>query len=306
VSPITLTFGESLTFGLLTLALAAMWLPPGKRALEAESWRRAFLPSMMALVAAVGCALYAQFLDWRGVLAIVAMGAASWGAYRPRMSATVRLLSIAGVLVLAAGLSLHVVPGFDNPKILSGAVLSPDALPYSKYLNFDKAVTGLFLLAFGEQLISRRREWVDMLRRTAPVMVGTVGVVLVLSFALGYVRFQPTPPPFLLFWSWTNLFFTCIAEEAIFRGFVQRGLERGLASYRFGAHTALLSASVLFGLAHWAGGPRYILLATVAGIGYGLAMRKSGRIEGAIATHFFLNFLHYTFFTYPALASVGG
>ena len=261
---------------------------------------------MMALAAAVVSGLCFNLLDWLGVVAIAALGVASWGARRQQTSVAVRALFIVGVVVLAAGLSLHVVVGFNNPKILSGAVLSPDAVPYSKYLNFDKAVVGLFLLAFGPPLISRRREWVDMLRRTAPVMAGTVGIVLVLSLAVGYVRFQPALPPFLLVWSWTNLFFTCIAEEAIFRGFVQRGLERGFGGYRFGAHFALVIASVLFGLAHWAGGAKYILLATVAGIGYGLAMQRCGRVEGSIATHFLLNFLHYSFFTYPALASALG
>jgi len=302
VTSITLSFGELLTFGLLTLALAVPWFPLGKRDRRDGGWSRAGRPWVIALAAAIGSGLYFQFLDWRGVLAIAALGVVSWGVYRREVPVGVCLLSVVGVVVLAAGLSIHVIPGFNNPKILSGVVLSPDAEPYSKYLNFDKAVIGLFLLAFGQQLISRRHEWAEMLRRTAPVTAGTAGIVLVLSFALGYVRFEPALPPFLLFWSWTNLFFTCVAEEAIFRGFIQRGLERGLTGYRFGALTALLIASVLFGLAHWAGGPKYIFLATVAGIGYGLAMRRSGHIEGSIATHFLLNFLHYTFFTYPALA----
>jgi membrane protease YdiL (CAAX protease family) len=301
-----LTVGQFLTFGLLTLALAALWLPERQRGGEDGVSSRASRLWMGALGAAVGCGLLFELLDWRGLIAIVAMGTISWGVYRQTLPVTVRAVCGAGVVVLAAGLALHVVPGFNNPKVISDVVLSPNAAPYSEYLNFDKAVVGLFLLAFGQRLISRWREWREALRRTAPIAAATVGVVLVLSLALGYVRLQLALPPFLFVWAWTNLFFTCMAEEAIFRGFIQQGLERGLAAHKLGGLTALLVASVLFGLAHWSGGPKYILLSTAAGFGYGLAMRRSGRIEGSIATHFGLNTLHYVFFTYPALASTVG
>lgn len=41
--------------------------------------------------------------------------------------------------------------------------------------------------------------------------------------------------------------------------------------------------------------------ATLAGIGYGLAYWRSGRIEAAILTHFAVNAAHFVLFTYPAL-----
>jgi len=43
-----------------------------------------------------------------------------------------------------------------------------------------------------------------------------------------------------------------------------------------------------------------MLLAGLAGIGYGLAYRFGG-LSAAIATHFGLNVLHLVFFTYPML-----
>jgi len=56
-------------------------------------------------------------------------------------------------------------------------------------------------------------------------------------------------------------------------------------------------------LAHYMGGNNYILLATVAGVGYGWVYRHTGRIEASILTHFSLNSLHLLLFTYPALAT---
>jgi hypothetical protein len=61
-------------------------------------------------------------------------------------------------------------------------------------------------------------------------------------------------------------------------------------------------AALLFGLAHAAGGWRYVLLATLAGTGYGLAYRRTVRIESAILAHFAVNVTHLLLFTYPALA----
>jgi uncharacterized protein len=69
-------------------------------------------------------------------------------------------------------------------------------------------------------------------------------------------------------------FLTCIAEEAFFRCFFQKQLEEGLKEFKFGSVIGLLLASLLFGLAHYAAGTSYIILATVARIGYGLAKQK--------------------------------
>ena len=292
-----LSSGEILTFGLLTAAILALWVPRPRRGAGV------FLsPWLVLLAAAAGSAVWFGFLDLRGLAALAALGALSWAVYRRELTAAARVASGVGLLLLAAGLSLHLVPGFANPKVISGEVLTPGAVPYTKYLNFDKTAVGLFLLAFSQRRITTWSEWKETLRRIVPVGLVLFGVVLPLSLALGHVRFEPALRPHLVLWAWTNLFFTCTAEEALFRGFIQQGLGRGLGRYRLGAGLGLAAASILFGLAHLAGGWDYVLLSTIAGFGYGWALLRSGRIEGAIATHFLVNSLHFGFFTYPALA----
>ena len=125
---------------------------------------------------------------------------------------------------------------------------------------------------------------------------------MLLTLALGYVRFEPRWTP--LFWVWApiNLFFTCLSEEAFFRGFVQRELARLGANRARAALVALLVASLLFGMAHLAGGWKYALAATLAGIGYGYAYQRTRRLEASMAVHFALNATHFLLFTYPALA----
>lgn len=65
---------------------------------------------------------------------------------------------------------------------------------------------------------------------------------------------------------------------------------------------ALLVGAVAFGSAHIAGGTTHVLLATLAGIGYGAAYHLTGRVEAGILVHFLLNLSHLVLFTYPFVA----
>ncbi len=111
--------------------------------------------------------------------------------------------------------------------------------------------------------------------------------VLVLGLALGFIhphRNLPGVGSALLRWVGI-FFFTAVPEELFFRAWVQNLLER-----RVGRRTALMVASVLFGLSHfnkrsarfnW----RYVLLATIAGIFYGRAWRANRRVPASTITH---------------------
>lgn len=102
---------------------------------------------------------------------------------------------------------------------------------------------------------------------------------------------------------WANLFFTCVAEEAVFRGFVQKHFTTALSGCPYGPVLAVLVGAILFGLAHLGGGARYVLLATLAGTGYGWAYQSTRRIEASILLHFLVNLTHVLWFSYPALRS---
>ena len=70
-----------------------------------------------------------------------------------------------------------------------------------------------------------------------------------------------------------------LPEEFLFRGLIQNALERLLSP-----RLALGVASVVFGLAHLPD-PRYVLLATIAGVAYGWVYRRTGRVTAAAITH---------------------
>lgn len=92
-----------------------------------------------------------------------------------------------------------------------------------------------------------------------------------------------------------------MTEEAVFRGYLQETLSRRFHESRYGDALAIGVGSILFGLAHFAGGEVLIVLSTLAGVGYGPAYRVSG-LQAAVLAHFGLNLAHFTLFTYPMLA----
>lgn len=284
------------TYGFLLLAIVGLWVRP-------VVW-------VAALLGAVGCGYWSGVLTGPAVVWTALLAGACW-LYRTGQEAPAssrrRLLQLpaaAVVLILAFLLGAHLLPGFKNPILVRDLVLSPGASPYTRYLSFDKALVGLLLTGIlGEELLRSCRDWLEALRRAMPWIVATIVLVLGLTLALGQVALAPKWTSFFWLWAVTNLFFTCIAEEAFFRGFLQRELSRMLVGFRGGQPLAIGGSAVLFELAHWAGGWSYALLAALAGLGYALAFRASGRIEMAILAHFGLNAVHFLLLTYPNLAA---
>jgi membrane protease YdiL (CAAX protease family) len=277
------------TFGLLALAVLLLWAP-GPR-----PW-----PTAIALACACAAGVAAGLLDWRAPLAIAAYALLAWRAREtPQAWARAPLLVLTG---LAAFLfALHRIPGFHNPVLAQAVRFSSDAAPFTLHANFDTAAAGIVLMAQFCQPIRTAGAWAAMLRLTWPVALSVLVVVLGLGCLLGYVRPDVKWTPYSGAFLAANLLFTCVTEEAFFRGFILARIAGALAGRRWGLGVAVAVSTLLFGLAHAAGGPVLVLLATVAGLHYAAAYLRSGRIEGAILTHFVLNATHFVAFSYPAL-----
>lgn len=285
------------TYLLLTLAILGLWTG---RAATSAPLRHAFWA--IPFLAALGAALATGIAQPIAMVWIAAFAGAVHVFARKTLRRGPRIIAALALVALAAGLVSHQLPGFNNPRVLDGVRFTADALPFRLHLNFDKTVVGLFLLAWLHARITRAADWRAMFRATAPVAAGTIAVLMAVSLIAGYVRFAPKLPPETALFLWVNLCFTCVAEEALFRGFVQRQLAVRWSHVRHGPWLALGVAAVLFGFAHAAGGPAYVALSTLAGIGYGWAyLRSGGRIEASILTHFAVNAAHFVGFTYPAL-----
>ena len=274
--------------GALLATVVALWIRPW------WLWQAAFGAT---IVAGYGVGI----LDGPAGLAFVLLAFALL-RFRSRRGPERALYATVAILVSLA-LALHVGPGFQNPVLLRGVVLSPRATPYTQYANFDKGLAGVLILGIlGFARLGSATGWRAALGKAGPIVPATIVMVMAASLALGFVRFEPRWTPVFWVWAPVNLLLTCVSEEAFFRGFLQREIARDLEGRPYGAALAVAICAVLFGVAHVAGGWRYVLLATLAGTGYGVAYQRSGRIEMAILTHFAVNATHFLLFTYPALA----
>ena len=276
----------------LSLAIVWLWLPPQVWARSVSS-RYGVSATWLAL--AVAHAFAIGIVSAIGIAAILVFGLLCNAYSRNAPPPLDALLTVATILFSLA-LMAHVVPGFSNTLIVRDAVLSAGAVPYTLFMNFDKGQIGLFLLAFGPPLIASRADWVAMLKGAIPAALALIVVLMVCALLAGQIRLEPKWPDFLPTWLWSNLLFTCAAEEALFRGVIQRRLQR-LTHPLVG----LVIAAIFFGAAHYAGGVWSVVLATIAGVGYGWVFWRTNRIEASILTHFMVNTAHILGFTYPAL-----
>ena len=91
---------------------------------------------------------------------------------------------------------------------------------------------------------------------------------------------------------------TALPEEILFRSLIQN-----LLMLRFGDRTrTLLLAAFIFGCAHLDNGPqplpnwRYMILATIAGVAYGMVFRKSSTVLSSAALHMMVDWTKHFFF----------
>ncbi len=252
-------------------------------------------PLLLALTATlIG---YSAWLFTGFILVYVALTAGIQYLHRPETSSPVflRWTSYSLWFLLSTALVIHQAPGYQGLVLSDAIVLKPGSLPTALYLNHDKVWVAWSLLIF-----------LPLFRRSAPPsatrpplwhafwpILGFIAT-LALALAFGLIDWQPGIPALFLVFALSNLINTCVAEELLFRGVLQRQLMRYMP-----IAAALLIASALFGVAHLAGGWAYVTVATLAGVVYGLAYWLTGRLIWAVLTHWGLNMAHLLLFTYP-------
>lgn len=283
---------------LIALAIAAVWLP-NLRLVPFGS----LPPALPILGIAVVAGLINETVDWQGATAVFALVALAFGLpkiiNRPLVKTWFLAISVALAFAVGSGLT----PGFSDVVLISGIHASSDAPEVRLTARFNVAAAGLVLLLVYCRRSENLAEIIGSIRSVLPITILTTLVVLLLGCLVGFVRPDIKLPSFTAIYLFRTVFWTCVLEEGFFRGVIQ---ER-LASSKFLSQRPrmwwlpIAASSILFGLAHMRGGWTYVGLATLAGIGYGVAYAKTRRIESSIFTHFILNTAHFIGFTYPYL-----
>ncbi|MBB1331286.1 CPBP family intramembrane metalloprotease [Pseudoalteromonas sp. SR43-7] len=211
-------------------------------------------------------------------------------------------------IISSLALALHWVPGFNNLPIVIDERITSDAIAFTLYANFDKAMAGLFLCAYfysNKKALKADSNKAGPLNVKQPIfiIIATVLASLTAALTLGLVSFNPKVPDFWIAFIAINLLFTCVAEEALFRGLLQTKLSQIITSTRLALLAPIMTAAV-FALAHFAGGFNYVLVSFIAGLGYSYIFYKTQRLAWAILCHWLVNVCHFFLFTYPMLSKI--
>lgn len=272
-----------------TLFLSAAMLWP-----SATRWA-----ALGPLAITYGWALLDGNIDARALLWISLLVLAGYLARANRYKAVP--LGHALFLLLAVGLTLHLLPGFHNFLAIPATRFSPDAQPFRMYLNLDKP-----LVAFWVILVLRPPMQGRNVRSTLAVgtAAAAASALACLGLAVGaqWIRWQPQWPVEGWIWLANNALLVTLAEEALFRGYLQHQLSVRWRQHAWGASAALGLGALAFGAAHLAGGWPIALLAVLAGVAFGTAFRYGG-LGAAVLAHLCLNVAHFAGFTYPWLAT---
>ena len=249
--------------------------------------------SLFLLALSLSIALYHGVLTLpsAGCLLLTLIAALLLKKYRQKtwLAAGLELL----LVLMAAALLLHLIPGFNNLKVLDNVKVGPLSAAFSMYYNLDKALIPFILLACLPTLFVAKKH-LSVSRLGWLSLIASIPALLLLAVALGGLKVEMHTPAWLGSFVMANIFFVCLAEEALFRGYLQQRLSQCIGNY-----PALLLTALLFGASHFAGGALLMVFAALAGIIYGLAWLWSGRLWVAVAFHFGLNLMHLLFFTYP-------
>lgn len=290
------------TFILLLITVVSLWFNSGISLFGFITFRFVNYWQLFMLFTIIS-ALYADSITFVGLISLIVfylmLYQFRYNAYKIIKNNHLIVLFWLLIIIFAGLFYLHKVPGFHNYLIWNKVKFTADAVPFTMYLNLDKTLVGIMIIGMALSLNRSLVAWRFTFRSVVIFFPIVAIVLLFLSHRFNYVKFEPKLVDGIILWSINNLFFVCMAEEALFRGFIQNGLSK--LKYRYAGIMSIFITAILFGLLHAPGGIKYVALATIAGILYGTIYYKTKRIEVSILTHFLVNLVHILFFTYPAL-----
>lgn len=262
-----------LPFLFLAAAFVSLWI---KR--EPKIWGTLFCLSVLAGV-------INGYIYWTGFLILIG-STLLWFSFYQKLSITVFFI----LVCIGMSLKLHLLTGFI-----------PHSITKKFAIGLENPLFGFFPLALLIPLAHGIKEWKSVFKGLIIGCLG-IGIMVALAMISQVVTFDFHTPSHLFLRLTSNLIFTCIPEEAFFRGFIQKNFSEYFKKLWIGNGLALILTSFLFAGSHYYWSPNLGILAFtfIAGLLYGSVYLYSKKIESSIFCHFLLNFVHMTFFSYHA------
>ncbi len=201
-------------------------------------------------------------------------------------------------LLLGFFIAIYRPDGFNYPLIWQTTSLYEGGQPFLLRANTSKAIGGYLVIAFLLTHTLRKKEQHSLLASVIFTFAVAVLAILVASFVFG-VQWKPKLSEGFLIFSIVNLGITVASEEAFFRLLIQDYIASLFTNKHVGICVAAGIATLLFAFAHTTTFNAAFLLYLCVGAGYSAVYIYTRRLSMAIAVHFGVNILHFSFLEYP-------
>lgn len=219
--------------------------------------------------------------EWLGAILVLSGTALVWYRVAPRdlIFDLLFLFLMAGVFISAIFPTIYVNPAGKPSLDIVGRLMWTRMGLLAILL-----VRGMENVDFG--FIPGKKHWLV----GVCYFLAAIVPVAIVGIGLGFMKWRPSPfsgkTALMAMGTFLGiLWVTALMEEFVFRGLLQQWMHKLTGSFLAG----LVIASCFFGMAHlWTRGfPnwRFALVATVAGLFYGLAYQRSRSIRASMVTH---------------------
>jgi hypothetical protein len=263
-----------ITLSLIILTTLSVWIKKDKKI-----W-------MPALALSIVFMIIAQRINIAGLISFLVIWSGFYFFYKKRNP----LLFLALVAFVLA-FPLKLISGFPKWEITS---------------NFGITFSGICIAFFPlVNQVALAKKKADLKKVAKGLIIGFLGIAI-LAFVATLVKattWNWKIPTFFSLRLVSNLFLSCIPQEIIYRGFIQKEIGNFFKSFKWKAPLSILLASIIFTFAHVFWSPNIVitLFVFISSVLYGFVYAKTDKIEASILTHFLLNVVHMLFFKYHAM-----
>ena len=258
--------------------------------------------AIMAIATSIICAVLTSVISPKALFIITIYFAANYLFFKVQVRPFSKAMLGIMIFVISWLLASHMVSGFISWQIVNEEQISVDGEKYSLYLNIDKVIAGLGITIFALVPLRRAIHIRNMIVKMLPSTILAVSIVAFAGMVMKVVSFDPKFPDLWITWIVISLLVHCVAEEALFRLFLQGGIQNILSTYKYAPVISILISSAAYTAYMFPESTNFLAAIFVGNLFFGYVYYKTQRVEASILLHFIINLIHFFFFTYPSLS----